>query len=144
METKAQSAARMMRVMKYAFVVAALLIAYVAFAIPGRPGPPANQPLQMAIAIVAISSLVAGFFLPQMISQVAQSSSTTTDLQRWFTKGVLSLACFDACILFGLVLHFLHGSVRLVGFLFAAGIVAELIWNPGEPPGTEDEQSARR
>jgi hypothetical protein len=53
------------------------------------------------------------------------------------TKGVLSLAFFEACILFGLVLHFLHGSARLVELLFAAGILAELIWDPGEPPGAE-------
>jgi F0F1-type ATP synthase membrane subunit c/vacuolar-type H+-ATPase subunit K len=144
MESTVKSPALTMRVMKYAFVASAFLFIFVAIKVPVQPGPPPNETFQMAIAAVAIMSLVAGFFLPQMIAQVAQSSSATAELQRWFTKGVLSLAFFEACILFGLVLHFLHGSVRLVGFLFAAGIVAELIWNPGEPPGAEDEQSARR
>ena len=53
MEIKAQSAARMMRVMKYAFVVSAFLFIFVAIKVPVQPGPPVNQELQMIIAFVA-------------------------------------------------------------------------------------------
>lgn len=141
MESTVKSPALTMRVMKYAFVVSAFLFIFVAMKVPGQPAPPASQPLQMAVVMIAIMSVVAGFLLPRMMTQVAQSTSATTDLQRWFTKGVLSLAFFEACILFGLVLHFLHGSIRLSELLFAAGIAAELIWNPGEPPAAKDGQS---
>lgn len=141
MESTVKSPALTMRIMKYAFVVSAFLFIFVAIKIPVQQGPQASQPLQMAVAFVAIASLLGGFVLPRMMSQGAQSSSATTALQRWFTKGVLSLALFEACILFGLVLHFLHGSIRLSELLFAAGIAAELIWNPGEPPAAKDGQS---
>lgn len=141
MESDLKSPALTMRVMKYAFVASAFLFIFVAIEVPGQPGPPASQLLQMAIAFVAITSLIAGFFLPKMIFQVAPPGTSNTEVQRWFTKGVLTLAFFEASILFGLVLHFLHGSVRFVELLFAAGIAAELIWNPGEPPTAEDGQS---
>jgi hypothetical protein len=53
------------------------------------------------------------------------------------TKGILSLALFEACILFGFALHYLGGRVWLVELLFGAGIAAELFWSPGEPPNAE-------
>jgi hypothetical protein len=55
------------------------------------------------------------------------------------TKGILRVAFFEACVLFGLVLHYLHGRDWPVEFLFGAGIAAMLFWGPGEPPGASQE-----
>jgi F0F1-type ATP synthase membrane subunit c/vacuolar-type H+-ATPase subunit K len=130
--------------MKYAFVVSAFFFIFVAIKIPVQPGPPVSQQFQFAIAFMGFMSIVAGVFVPQLISQVAErtarNNSAEAQLQRWMTKGILRLAFFEACVLFGLVVHFLHGSVWLVELLMGAGIAAELLWNPGEPPGAENAQ----
>ena len=143
MERQVKSHALTMRVMKYAVVGSALLLAFVAIKVSVQPGPPVSHQFQLIIAFLGLMSLAAGFLVPPLVAQTAQRTvqrgSAEAQLQLWTMKGVLSLAFFEACILFGLMLHFLHGSVRLVGFLFAAGMVAELIWNPGEPPGTRSD-----
>jgi len=127
-----------MRVVKYAFVVSAFLFIYVLTIIPARDGPPVSWPFELAITIVALACIVVGFLVPRFVFRAAESAyqgnPALTPLKRWMTKGIMSLAYFEACILFGLALHFLKGSLRLVELLFAAGIAAELFWSPGEPP----------
>jgi hypothetical protein len=141
MESNVKSPALVMRVLKYAFVMSAFMFIYIAIEIPVQPNRPVSMQLQMAIAFVGFMSIVAGFFLPRILFQAAecapQNNSAEAELGRWMTKGIISLAFFNACNLFGLVLHFLHGSVRLVELLFGAGIAAELFWSPGAPPNVE-------
>jgi predicted Co/Zn/Cd cation transporter (cation efflux family) len=147
MESKTQSPALTMRVMKYAFVVSAFLFIFVAIKIPVQPGPPVSRQLQLVLACVGLMSVAAGCFVPRFVFQAAQrtpqNNSAQAQLQQWMTKGVLSLAFFEACILLGFALHFLHGSVRLVWLLFGVGIAAELFWSPAEPPGAEEGKSAQ-
>lgn len=85
---------------------------------------------------------MAGFLFPQFAFPAAQGTAqnlaVAVRLQRWMAKGLMSLAFFEACILFGLTLHFLHGNLWLVEILFGVGIAAELWWSPGAPPGAED------
>jgi F0F1-type ATP synthase membrane subunit c/vacuolar-type H+-ATPase subunit K len=141
METKTQSPALVMRVIRYCFLAASFAYIYVAIKIPVQPGPPPNLQFQLAIAIVGITCIIAGVLVPQLISQAAerapQNNSAEVQRTRWITKGILRIAFFEACVLFGLVLHFLHGRVWLVELLFGAGIAAMLLWSPGTPPGTE-------
>ena len=138
MESSTKSPAFTMRILKYAMVVSAFLFIYVAVTVPVQPGPPAAQPFEIVITLVALASVAGGFVIPRIFFQARnstpQESPTQAQLQRWFSKGVMSLACFEACILFGLVLHFVHARVWLVEFLFGLGIVAELVWSPGAPP----------
>jgi len=131
-----------MRVMKYALVVSAFLFIYVASKFPA-PGPPPSQQFQLAIAFVGLMNVVAGCVLPQLIVQSTQrrfpNPPPEMQLARWRLKGILSLAFFEACVLFGFVIKFLHGIAWLSALLFAVGIAAELLWNPGKPPGMDGE-----
>jgi len=141
MERRVQSPAFTMRVMKYAFVVSAFLFIYVAIKIPVQSQRPVSPPVELVIAFAGLACILGGFALPRVLFQAAerapQNNSAEARLKRWMTKGILSLAYFEACILFGLVLHVLQARTWLVELLFCAGITAELIWSPGKPPGTE-------
>ena len=142
MESQVKSPALTMRILKFAFVASAFLFILVAVRASVQPGPPISRQFQMAVAFAGVVSVVAGFLLPHFAFQTAQGTaqnlSAAVRLQRWMAKGVMSLAFFEACILFGLTLHFLHGSTRLVEILFGVGIAAEVLWSPGTPPSAED------
>jgi|SRR5579859_4093415 len=144
MESSLKTPALTMRIMKYAMVLSAFLFIYIAITIPAQPNQPVGSALEIAITFVAIACVIGGFILPRIFFQTPnrtpQDNSAQAQLQRWFTKGVLSLAFFEACVLFGLVLHFLQARVWLVDFLFGLGIAAELIWSPGPPPGAESAE----
>ena len=144
MESSTKSPAFTMRILKYAMVVSAFLFIYVAVTVPVEPGPPADQPIEIAVTLTAIACVIAGFLIRRIFFQARkntpQVNPAQAQLQRWFSKGVMSLACFEACILFGLVLHFVHARVWLVEFLFGLGIVAELVWSPGAPPGAGSDE----
>ncbi len=139
MESSSKSPALTMRVLKYAMVVSAFLFIYVAVTVPVQPGPPPSPQFEISITLVALACVAGGFVVPRMFFQARnltpQENLAQADVQRWFSKGVLSLALFEACILFGLVLHFVHARIWLIEFLFGLGIVAELVWSPGAPPG---------
>ena len=142
MESQLKSPALTMRVLKFAFVASAFLFILVAVRVSVQPGPPISRQFQLAVAFAGIMSVVAGFLLPRFAFRAtqgtAQNPSEAVRLQQWMAKNLMSLAFFEASILFGLALHFLHGSTRLVELLFGVGIAAELWWSPGAPPGAED------
>ena len=131
----------LMRILKYAFVLSAFMFIYVAIKIPVQPHQPVSQPVEIAITFAALGCVLAGFVLPRILFRAAertpQNNSDEAQLKRWITKGIIGIAYFEACILIGLALHFLQGSVWLIDLLFGLGIVAELFWNPGTPPGAE-------
>jgi hypothetical protein len=58
-------------------------------------------------------------------------------MQRWFTGYILSLAFFESCSLFGVVLHFMGARILVVEVLFAASLLAILVRSPGVPPSDE-------
>jgi len=141
MENKVQSPALIMRSMKYEFVVSGILFVYIGFKVMAPPRHEASQPIQIAFASVGLVCIAGGFLVPGLLFRpvqgAAQNVPVTTQLQRWMVKSIMSLAYFEASILFGLVLHMLGGSNRIVGLLMGAGIAAELIWSPGPPPGAQ-------
>ena len=144
MEGKVQSPALTMRILKYAFVVSAFLFIYVAIEIPVQPHAPVSQPIELVITFAGLTCIVVGFLVPRFVFRAPESTyqrnPALPPLKRWMTKGIMSLAYFEACILFGLVLHYLGARAWLVELLFGAGIAAELIWSPGTPPGAEDRE----
>jgi hypothetical protein len=141
MESSLKSPALTMRVIKYSFVACAFMFIYVAITLQVQPHQPVSQPFEIAITFAGLASVLGGFVLPRFSFQAAdrslQNSSAEAQLKRWTSKCVLSLALFEACILFGLMLRYLGGRVRLVELLFGVGIAAEVIWSPGTPPGPE-------
>lgn len=147
MERQVQSSALVMRVVKYCFVVSGILFVYIAFKILTPPQHEASQPIQIAITAAGLWSVASGFYFPRWISRRVEARSRTLPVEeqvkRWKAMCILSLAYFESCILFGLVLHLLGGRNVLVGSLMGAGIAAELIWNPGKPPGAESGELPR-
>lgn len=147
MESNMKSPALTMRILKYAFAVSGILFVYIAFKILAKPQQQASEPMQVAISLVGLWCVVGGFYVPRWIFRRAenrsQSMAVEVHRQRWMARGLLSLAYFEACILFGFALHIFGGHNWIVGLLMGAGIGAELLWNPGEPPSAEDGQSSR-
>jgi len=142
MERKVQSPALVMRVMKYGFIVAALLFIYMGLKIPVPAHVPVSVPVEIAITFAGLGSVLGGFLLPRFVFRAAerrpQSNPTLTALKIWRSKGMLSLTYFQASVFFGLVLFILRGHEWLVGLLFGAGIAAMLVWSPGKPPRSEE------
>ena len=142
METKTQSPALVMRVMKITFIISGLLYFYVAMKFIGQAQQPVTGAVQLAITIVALTCIVVGFLVPRIVFRAAeityQSNPALPPFKRWMTKGIISLAFFEACILFGFVLHVLGAPLWRVELLFGAGIASMLFWSPGKPPGSEN------
>ena len=146
MERQVQSPALVMRVMKYAFLVSMFLFIYVLYVLSKVPAPslpPVSQPLELALTVVGLACIAMGFVLPRFldrtVQQAPQSEPLAVQRGRWMTKGVISLACFEACTLFGFMLNRLGGRLWLVELLFGAGIVAMLFWSPEPPPRAEEQ-----
>ncbi len=99
---------------------------------------------ELVITVVALACIVIGFntrrFFFRTAGRTSQNSPASVQLRRWMATNIMSLAYFEACILFGLVLHYLRARVRLVELLFGVGIVSMLVWSPGAPPGTEEPE----
>jgi hypothetical protein len=132
---------RVMRTLKYAFIVSVLLFGVVMIEIPSKAVHPPQQLLELIISALALSNLVLGFnarrFLARFTPANAGSSGSATPMARWFSAGLFSLAMMESCALFALVLHMLGSSSRLVAILFACALVALFIWTPGVSPTSE-------
>ncbi len=137
MESKVQSPALVMRIIKYAFVVSAFLFIRVAIEIPVQPHSALGQPVELGITIVALICIVVGFLVPRFVFRTAERTyrsnpallAQTVDDERRYAPGL-----FRSVILFGLMLRYLGAHAWLVELLFGLGIAAELIWSPGTPP----------
>lgn len=144
MEQKAQSLAPVMRVIKYAFVVSGILFVYIAFKVLEQPQHEASQAIQIAITAIGLWSVTSGFYFPRWVFRRAEARSQVlpaeVKVKRWRAKCVLTLAFFEASVLYGFLLRVLGGSTLFVGLLMGAGIAAELIWSPGTPPGEQSGQ----
>jgi hypothetical protein len=147
MEISRQSPALFMRILKFSFIVSALLFVYIAIEIPIPPRAPISLPVEIAITVVGLACVFFGFFAPRFIfrdrGRGSPDKPASAQLNRWAARGLLSLAYFEACVLFGLVLHYLEASERPVEVLFAAGIIAMVSWSPGAPPGAEEGNAPR-
>jgi nicotinamide riboside transporter PnuC len=138
MESQVKSPALVMRVVRIAFIVSGFLYFYVALKLTGQAQQPVASSLQWALTIVAFACLIFGFnarrFLAQPAASPAEKTPTSEQLKRWMTTSVISLALFEACILFGFALHVMGAPLWRVALLFSAGIASMLLWSPGERP----------
>ena len=145
MQDQVQSPASFMRLLKYCFLISALLFIYVASKIPADPGPSVSQSFSLVICIIGLLDVYLGFYLPRIMFRNAetkpQNRPLPTPLNRWLSKGIVSLAFFESSILFGLVLHFLGAPLKYSALLFGAGIAAMLFWSPGDPPDSAEGAS---
>lgn len=133
---------RVMRIMKYAFVVSILLFLFMAFRIPSNAKHPPQQPIELIIMLLGLVNIILGWNGRSILARLAQANTSSpnrpTPLNQWFAANIFSLAMMESCALFALVLHLLGSSTKLVGILFACALLALLFWTPGAPPTTEN------
>lgn len=146
MEGKMQSPALVMRVMKIAFIVSGVLFFCIALKIPSQEQQPPTTAIQLALTIVALSNLVFGFNAKRLVVKSAEGASqfvpASIQLKRWISAGVVSLALFQSCNLFGFALRFLGAPLWRVKLLFGAGLISMLFWSPGS--STDDRRREAR
>jgi hypothetical protein len=131
--------------MRITFVVFGLLLVYIVVKIPAQPGPAPAPAFELAITALGLFEIVAGLFAPLVLRRLAnrapQTAPKAPPAKQWLSANIVTLACFDACMLFGLVLHFVGASPHLVVLLIGAGLAALILWRPGAPP-TDNDGSA--
>jgi hypothetical protein len=144
MESNVAAAVRTARILKIAFLVSGILFIYVVYTVPVQAQGPTSPAFEMAIAVVALASVVAGFILPGILrraaERVSQNKPGSTPLSRWMAGNIVGLACFESCSMFAVMLHFAGGHVRTIELLFAVGLIALLFWSPGNPPDAEENR----
>ncbi len=147
METAVKSPALLMRIFKLAWIVSAFLFVYIVVTIPADGHHSVSPVFELAITVVAFLCVVVGFNTRRFFfgagRRASENEPQSIQLKRWMTTNVMSLAYFEACILFGLVLHFLGARVRFVELLFVVGILSMIFWSPGTPPTTEEGRSSQ-
>ena len=142
MDASAEAAKRIVRTLKYSFILSGALFILVCYRIPSKSPHPASPALGLMLTAFALLDVAIGFLTPKYLATLAQrapaGSQRSNSRQQWFSGCVLSLAFFTSSNLFALVLHFLNADVHLVELLFAVGMLSMILWSPGNPPGTDD------
>ena len=133
---------RIMRVMKFAFIVSVLLFILLAIRIPSKAAHPPQQPVELVVILIGLVNLALGWNGRRLLSRIAQANAggaaKATPLNQWFSANIFSLALMESCALFALVLHLLGSSAKLAGILFGCALLALLAWSPGRPPASQD------
>jgi hypothetical protein len=137
MDPKTAQAKKIAQILKMFFILSGLIFLYIALKFPPQRAVPPQSGFELIILVAAAMNLLLGFILPKIKSSLRNPTfkrQSTTPIQRWFSDYVLSLAMFESCILFGLLLHFMGSRVLIVDALSAAGLLAMLLKSPGAPP----------
>lgn len=147
MEPTTEAAKRIVRILKYSFIVSGALFILVCYRMPSQSPHPAAPIVGWVVTAFALLDVAIGFLAPKYLATLAQrapaGSQRSNPRQQWFSGCVLSLAFFTSCNLFAVVLHFLNAGVHFVILLFAVGMLSMILWRPGNPPGTDDEAITR-
>jgi hypothetical protein len=137
MDFQTQQAVRIARVLKLSFIIAGAMFIFLAVRIPAKASAQPTSAVELIISIVALAAVGAGFFVPKLIALPSEpsllASTMSAPVKQWFARCVLSLALFNTCNLFALVLHFLGARVQVVELDFALGMLSLVFWNPGTP-----------
>lgn len=134
-------AIRVVRILQISFIVSVGLFYFVICMI--YPAPQSvNTSMQSAIVACAIVSALMGFIGQRVFqrapSQLFPEKQHPILLNRWFAGHILRFATAESVALFGLVLHMLGSSSRLVNIMFMSSLLLLLIWQPGNcPPKNE-------
>lgn len=139
------AALRVVRAMKVAFVLSALLFLYIVIRIPATSAQPLDSTVEAAFVIAALTMVFLGFAARKLFARAVQNASATTipaaDLQRWLAASVISFAFLEACSLIGVALHFIGAALWHSELLIGVGIVATAFFSAGAPPGSEESRS---
>ncbi len=132
--------AKTMKVMRLSFLGAACMFVYAAFTIPSRNTARPTSSMVLGISVIALACVALGFLAPALLVPPTRRGANNVQPNaagQWFTRGILSLAFFNACSLFAFALHFLGANQQIVLTLFGMGILSILLWRPGAPPVDE-------
>ena len=133
---------RVMRTMKYAFIVSVLLFVLVTIQVPSKAAHPPAHSLEFIVIVLALTNLALGLagrpILSRLIKANAERDGNKAPLNQWMSTNIVSFALIESCALFAVVLHMLGSSAKLVGILFGCALLALLAWNPPhiDPPPT--------
>ena len=137
---------RVMQTMKFSFIVSGFLLIFVMVKVPVKSSRIADHSMELIIALLAMTNLLLGLygrpFFGRLVKGRPQGTSKQTQVQQWFTVNICSLACIDACMLFGVVLHFFRARNLLVEFVFGIAMISLIFWSPGTPPAAENGQAS--
>ncbi len=136
---------RTIRVLQFGFLFFGFLIVYLIFKLPSHASAAINPTAEMVIALFAMGVLILGWSARGLIRKLASLGlPLATPLSAWFIGNVFGLACVNACLLFGFVLHSMGARMRVVEFLIGSAILSFLFWMPGKAPAIEPESGMRR
>ena len=143
MQDQTAKVAYLIRVMRIAFFVSGILFIYVMCRIPSHAEASPAPTLEWTFTTISLVCVALGFLAPPFLTRAmpTQGASGPNPFQKQFTITVLSLAFFEAAILFGFVLHSLGADVLFVRTAVAAGIVSQLVWSPPRLPAAENEDT---
>lgn len=137
-EPRNAAATRLIRMMKISFLAFGVLLIYVMIKAPAHTHAAPKPTFEWTITVLALAAVAAGFLAPQLPRRAGRLTRDerpeSAALNQWLRVRVLSLACFNGCMLFGFMLHFVGARVQLVEVLFATGVISLVFWRPGDPP----------
>ena len=146
-EPTAAQAQRSVKILKIVFIVSFVLLIEVTFRFLHPSSAHPSPAMEMAISMVALSSVALGFLAPKFLTHgvqdVTKKTAQSTPVKRWLTSCILSLALFESCILFALVLRVIGARTWIVELLDAVGLIALLVWNPGTPPSEDSGMNSQ-
>jgi len=131
----AQKALRASRILHLCFLIAAVVYMLVPFLIVSNASVDAPIVVAACLGLVAMSTIGIGlFFRGRNLNPAAERLRTnpddTTAAGQWRGGVVLSLACAESVVLFGLALRMLGGAWSVAGGFYVVGILLLLAWTP--------------
>jgi hypothetical protein len=134
-ETTAQKSLRALRIIHIGFLGAALAYLFLPLAYfpsVGHTSPPA---VPLAMGIVSVSALgLAIFFRARAVHPASEILRNNPEdkiaVSRWRGGVIVSLACCESVVLFGLLLKLIGNSWSVCEMFYAAGISFMLAWWP--------------
>ena len=135
---------RTIRVLQFGFLFFGFLIVYLIFKLPSRAPAAINPTAEMVIALFAMGVLILGWSGRGLSRKLVSLGPLATPLSAWFTGNVFGLACVNACLLFGFVLHSMGARTRVVELLIGAAMLSFLFWMPGKAPASEPGSGMQR
>jgi hypothetical protein len=147
-EITAANALRSIQFMKLGFILFGVLLIYLAAKLPSTGSGNLSQVMELTITFMALADVASGFLLAKwlggFVNRKAPANAQATPAMRWRSAQVAGLACISACNLFAFALHMLNAHQPFIVLLFAVGMLALIVWNPGTPPGESEGRILQR
>lgn len=139
---------RSLAILKFAFIVSCLLFLLITLRVPSRSAHAVQPNMERSVAAMAVLELALAFAARPLIARFAAANAgrlrNRAPLAPWMYANILSLTMIESSAVFGMVLHLLGGSEKLVGLIFGCALLAFLIWRPGTPPAHRSAGDLRR